>query len=48
MGMGKMEEESSTGRIWAAEFHHVMAHSSLNVLKFMNCFFNFPIFFGLW
>jgi len=23
MGMGTMEDESSTGRIWAAGFHHV-------------------------
>ena len=29
MGMGTKEDESSTGRIWAAGFHHVMARSRL-------------------
>jgi hypothetical protein len=32
------EDESSTGHIWAAGFHHVMVRSCLaHVLKFMNC-----------
>jgi hypothetical protein len=26
---GDKEDESSTGRVWAAGFHHVMAHSRL-------------------
>ena len=29
VGMGKKEDESSTGHVWAAGFHHVMAHSRL-------------------
>jgi hypothetical protein len=34
VGMGTKEVESSTGRIWAAGFHHVTAHSRLaRVLK---------------
>jgi len=40
MGMGTQEDESRTGRIWAAGFHHVTAHSRLaHVLKLMNCIF---------
>jgi hypothetical protein len=32
--MGAKEDESSTGHIWAAGFHHVMARSRLaGVLK---------------
>ena len=27
VGVGTKEDESSTGRVWAAGFHHVMAHS---------------------
>ena len=44
MGTGTKEDESSTGRVWAAGFHHVMARSRLaRVLKLMNLyFFNFP------
>jgi hypothetical protein len=34
MSMGAKEDESSTGRVWAAGFHHVMARSRLvRVLK---------------
>ena len=48
VGTGTKEDESSTGRIWAAGFHHVMVRSRLGrVLKLMNLYlFNFPIFFG--
>jgi hypothetical protein len=38
--MGTKEDESSNGCIWAAAFHHVMAHSHLaSVLKLMNHLF---------
>jgi hypothetical protein len=42
------EDESSTGRVWAAGFHHVTAGSRLAVvLKLMNrLFIEFSIFFG--
>jgi hypothetical protein len=37
---GAKEDESSTGRIWAAGFHHVMARSRLvGVLKVTNHLF---------
>jgi hypothetical protein len=40
VGMGTKEDESSTGCVWAAGFHHVMALSCLaHVLKLMNCLF---------
>jgi len=40
MGVGTKENQASTGRIWAAGFHHVTAHFHLaHVLKFMNCLF---------
>jgi len=40
VGTGTKEDESSTGRIWAARFHHIMARSRLaRVLKLMNCLF---------
>jgi hypothetical protein len=40
MGMGTKEDESSTGRIWAAGFHHVTAHSHLaHILKLVNRLF---------
>ena len=40
VGMGRMEDESSTGRVWAAGFHHVTARSRLaRVLKLMNRLF---------
>jgi hypothetical protein len=40
VSMGAKEDESSTGHIWAAGFHHVMAHSSLTgVLKLTNPLF---------
>ena len=29
VGAGTMEDESSTGRVWAAGFHHVTARSRL-------------------
>jgi len=36
VGIGAKEEESSTGRVWATAFHHVMARSRLaRVLKLM-------------
>ena len=47
--MGTKEDESSTGRVWAAEFHHVTAHSRLvHVFKLMNYLFLliFQIFLG--
>jgi hypothetical protein len=38
MSTGAKEDESSTGRIWAAGFHHVTTHSHLaRVLKLMKC-----------
>jgi hypothetical protein len=37
VGTGTKEDESSTGRIWAAAFHHVTARSCLaRVLKLRN------------
>jgi hypothetical protein len=37
MSTGAKEGESSTGRIWAARFHHVTARSRLaDVLELMN------------
>ena len=34
------QDESSTGHVWAAGFHHVTARSRLvRVLKLMNCLF---------
>jgi hypothetical protein len=43
---GDKEDESITGRVWAAGFHQVTARSRLaRVLKLMNRFFNFQIFF---
>jgi len=37
MGMGTKEDESSTGCVWAAGFHHVMACSRLaRIWKLMN------------
>jgi hypothetical protein len=48
MSTGKKEDESSSGRVSAAGFHHVTACSHLAcVLKLMNClFFNFQTFFS--
>jgi len=50
MGTGTKGDESSTGRVCAAGFHHVTARSLLpRVLKLMNLyFFNFQIFLGPW
>jgi len=40
VGMGIKEDESSTGRVWAAGFHHVTARSHLAyILRLMNCLF---------
>ena len=40
VGTGTKEDESSTGHIWAAGFHHVTAHSHLEcVLKLTNHLF---------
>jgi hypothetical protein len=40
VGMGTKEDESSTGLVWAAGFHHVMVCSRLvRVLKLMNHLF---------
>jgi hypothetical protein len=40
MGMGTKEDESSTGHVWAAVFHHVTARSRLaRALKLMNRLF---------
>jgi len=40
VGMGEREDVSSTRRIWAAGFHHVMARSHLaRFFKLMNCLF---------
>jgi len=49
VGTGTRKNESSTGRVWAAGFYHVMARSrSARVLKLMNrlCFLIFQFFFG--
>ena len=38
MGMGTKKDESSTGHIWAAGFHHFMTRSCLAcIFKLMNC-----------
>jgi hypothetical protein len=40
VSMGAKEDESSTGRVWAAGFHHVTARSHLvGILKLMNHLF---------
>jgi len=40
MGTGTKEDESSTGCVWAAGFHHVMARCRLvHILKLMNRLF---------
>ena len=40
IGTGTEGDESSTGRVWTAGFHHVTAHSRLaRVLKIMNSSF---------
>jgi hypothetical protein len=42
VGTGTEEDESSTGRIWAAGFHHVTARSRLaRVFKLNELFFHF-------
>jgi len=48
VGTETKEDESSTGRVWADEFHHVTARSLLTrVLKIMNPFISliFQFFF---
>jgi hypothetical protein len=47
MSMGAKEDESSTGHVWAAGFHHVKARAHLaHILKLMNLYvLNFQIFF---
>jgi len=48
VGTGTKEDESSTGRVWAAGFHRVRVHSGLaRVFKRMNRFISliFQIFF---
>jgi len=45
VSMETKEDESSTGRVWAAAFHHVMARSRLaRVWKLVNL----PNFFFWW
>jgi len=40
VGTETKEDESSTGRVWAVEFHHVTARSRLaRVFKLMNRLF---------
>ena len=40
VGMGKKGDESSTGRVWAAGFHHVTAPSRLvHIFQLMNHLF---------
>jgi len=40
MGTGTKEDESNTGYVWAAEYHHVMARSRwAHVLKLVNRLF---------
>jgi hypothetical protein len=40
VSMGAKEDESSTGHVWAAGFHHVMAYSHFTrILKPMNRLF---------
>ena len=40
VGTGTKEDESSTGRVWAAGFHHVTARSGfVHILKIMNRLF---------
>jgi len=48
MGMGTKEDESSTGHVWAAGFHHVTARSHLaRILKLINHLFLLSFqFFG--
>jgi hypothetical protein len=47
-GYGAKEDEPSTGRVWAAGFHHVMARSCLvHVLKLTDhLFIKFSNFFS--
>jgi hypothetical protein len=49
VGTGIKEDESSTGSVWAAGLHHVMARSRLaHVWNLQTTyFFNFQIFFSM-
>ena len=45
VGVGTNEDEASTGRFWAAGFHHVTARSRLaSILKLINLLSIFQIF----
>jgi hypothetical protein len=49
VGTGTKKDESSTGRVWAAGYHHVTARSRLvRVLKLMNRLFlefsHYPVY----
>jgi hypothetical protein len=47
VGTGTKKDESITGRVWAAGFHHVTACPYLaRILKLMNRLFNFPLVFS--
>jgi hypothetical protein len=49
MSMWAKEDESSTGRVWAAGFHHVMALSRLvDILKLMNRLYLLNFTICLW
>jgi hypothetical protein len=38
--MGAKEDQSSTGCVWAAGFHHIMIRSCLaHIFELMNCLF---------
>jgi hypothetical protein len=48
VGTGTKEDESSTGHVWAAGFHHVTAHSRLmRILKLVKSFHGVSGFGGL-
>jgi hypothetical protein len=46
MSAGTKEDESSTGHVSAAGFHHVMAHSHLVHFEIYEPFLIFQFFFG--
>ena len=45
VGTGKNEDESFTGRVWAAVFHHVTARSGLEHVFMDRLFLYFSYFF---
>jgi hypothetical protein len=49
VGTGAIEDESSSGRVWAAGFHHVSARSRFARFETYEPFISliFQIFFGL-